>query len=117
MPSNLKNLNDIQTVERLKEESFDHPVVIFKHSNRCSISSIAKSRLEHGSIDQALPFDIYEVDVIGDRAVSNYIAEVFDVYHESPQVLILSKGECIYDNSHLDITTEDLAEAVEAINS
>ena len=51
------------------------------------------------------------------RPVSQYIADKFSVWHESPQVLLISKGECIYDASHLDITVAELAAELQATNS
>jgi bacillithiol system protein YtxJ len=34
------------------------------------------------------------------------------VHHESPQVLLIVNGECIFDTSHLDISVSELQEAL-----
>ena len=84
-------------------------IAIFKHSTRCSISSVAKSRLSSSwNFKEDLP--IYYLDLIAFRQLSGLIAEKFNVRHESPQLLIVKKGECIYNVSHMAITVEALHE-------
>lgn len=102
-------LTDEQQLDAIKESSSEHPVVIFKHSTRCSISSLAKYRLEKQPMD-SIPF--YCLDLLRHRAVSNKIAQDFAVAHESPQVLLISKGECVYEETHNGINTADLTEAI-----
>ena len=50
----------------------------------------------------------YFLDVISRRALSNEVAKAFEVYHESPQLLLIRNGECVYEASHLDISITDL---------
>jgi bacillithiol system protein YtxJ len=100
-------LNDI------KERSKEKTQVIFKHSSRCSISGVAKSRLERAASPKNV--DFYFLDLIRNRDISNKIAEEFSVYHESPQVLVIKNGECIYDESHSGINMHDIEEQVTAI--
>ena len=107
-------ITDESQIERIKEESFEHPVVIFKHSTRCSISAMAKNRLERETAVAGVAF--YYLDLIRYRAISNRIAEVFEVVHESPQVLMISKGACIYDESHNGIDMAEIADAALATN-
>ena len=99
-------LTDEQQLSELKELSKNNPQVIFKHSTRCSISSMAKNRLERTSIPSVLPF--YILDLIRFRPISNKVAQEFQVRHESPQVLIIVDGECIYDESHSGIDMKDI---------
>lgn len=95
----------------IKEESKKQPIVIFKHSTRCSISLMVKSRLERENNNEQLPF--YYLDLIRYRGISNKIADDFHVYHESPQVLLIKNGECVYDESHNGINMTDInAEAM-----
>ncbi len=89
----------------IKEQSKNKAQLIFKHSTRCSVSSIAKNRLEKSTPPQNV--DFYFLDLIRNRAISNKIAEEFSVYHESPQVLLIRNGVCIYEESHSGI---DMAE-------
>jgi bacillithiol system protein YtxJ len=90
----------------IKDASAAKPVVIFKHSTRCSISAVAKSRLERAKAPETISF--YYLDLIKYRDISNKIASDFNVEHESPQVLLIRNGECIYDESHSGITMDDI---------
>ncbi len=92
----------------IRERSFQRPQVIFKHSTRCGISSVAKSRLEKWTPGE--DFDFYYLDLIRYRPLSGKVAEEFHVYHESPQVLVIKNGECVYDESHLGISLQDILE-------
>jgi bacillithiol system protein YtxJ len=86
--------------------------VIFMHSTRCSVSMMAKKRFEQewDSIPEGTP--VYFLDLISFRDISNKIAEQFNVHHESPQMLLIKNGECIYETSHGEISAEDLAEQI-----
>lgn len=102
---------DLESEEQLKtiqSRSFDHPVVIFKHSTRCGTSSMVKSRLERSDVPEG--YEFYYLDLIRYRSVSNHIAELYKVEHESPQALVIRNGECVYDASHMAIRMEELAE-------
>ena len=95
-------------VEAIVERSKEVPCVIFKHSTRCSISSMAKFRLENDWNFGPTEIETYFLDLIAYRPVSQLVAELFDVYHESPQILLIRDGVCVYDASHLDITVAAL---------
>lgn len=110
-------MNWIQLTEEaqlsdIKNLSNSKPQVIFKHSTRCSISSMAKSRLERGSAPADV--DFYYLDLIKHRNISQKIADVFDVSHESPQVLLIKNSECVYDESHSGISMDEIAEQAAA---
>jgi bacillithiol system protein YtxJ len=55
---------------------------------------------------------LYFLDLISYRDISAHIAEIFQVHHESPQVLVIKDGECILDASHGDISAEEVAETI-----
>lgn len=95
-------------VKKIKEKSFQRTQVIFKHSTRCSISALAKSRLDKSQ--PAGEIDFYYLDLIRYRSISNMVAEVFNIYHESPQVLVIKNGACVYDESHLGISMNDIVQ-------
>ena len=84
------------------QKSFVEKVLIFKHSTRCSISSIALNRIESNEPAQ-IKF-CYYLDLIKYRSISNKIEVDFQVKHESPQVLVIENGKCIYHTSHNDIS-------------
>ena len=106
------DLTDDQQLDHLKELSKQKAQLIFKHSTRCAISSMAKSRLERTTPPDAV--DFYYLDLVKHRQLSNKIAEEFAVYHESPQVLLIKNGECVYDESHNAIRMEEILEQVNA---
>lgn len=95
-------------LSEINETSAETPVVIFKHSTRCSISAVAKSRLERTSAPDNVSF--YYLDLIRFRAISNRIEADYAVEHESPQVLLIRNGECVYNESHSGIRMEELVE-------
>ncbi len=103
------------TVESLKELSHTVPCLILKHSVSCNISAIAKYRLDTDWDFGTDVLEPYYLDLLRFRPVSKYIAETFDVHHESPQVLLIVGGECVYDASHLDIRVEELKEALATV--
>jgi bacillithiol system protein YtxJ len=80
--------------------------LLFKHSTRCSISTVALERLNKSSLSDRVP--AYLLDLLSYREISNAIATRLQVPHESPQVLLIKNGECFYDESHLSITVEDI---------
>ena len=99
--------NEAQLIE-VKDLSKVKPQVIFKHSTRCSISSMAKNRLEKGTAPENI--DFYYLDLIKHRSISQKIAKDFDVSHESPQILLIKNGACTYDESHSGISMNDIIE-------
>lgn len=106
---NWKTLENEAQLNELTEFSFKKPQAIFKHSTRCSISSMAKSRVGKSFTES---IDFHYFDLIANRSLSNLIAEKFDVHHESPQILLIKNGECIYDESHNGINVEELEEVL-----
>ena len=99
-------LTSPEQLEEIRIKSKEKPQVIFKHSTRCSISSMALSRLERS--ESVAGIDFYYLDLIAYRNISAKIAEIFEVEHESPQILLVRNCECIYDESHYGITMEDV---------
>lgn len=95
-------------LEEIRQLSAQRPQVIFKHSTRCSTSALVKSRLERGA--QPWDIDFYFLDLLSYRPISNKIADSFQVPHESPQILVIRNGECIYDESHLGISMDEIME-------
>lgn len=99
----LENPSDLQQVI---ENSFSNnisAVAIFKHSTRCVISTMAKARLVSSwNFKNELP--IYYLDLLQYRSLSNQIADDFSVEHQSPQLLLIKDGKCIFHTSHNGIS-------------
>lgn len=100
------NLSSIDQLTDLENVSMEIPVLILKHSTRCSISDMAKNRLEL-YWDHEVPLKPYYLDLLAHREVSNEIAARYHVPHQSPQILVLKNGQTIYSASHneIDYTT------------
>lgn len=100
------NLTDASQINEIIENSYQEPVLIFKHSTRCSISSTALSRLERAwNLENA---KAYYLDLIAYRPISSEISEAFQVEHQSPQALIIKNGVCVYHDSHWDISFDQM---------
>lgn len=101
-----KVLREESEIEEIIKRSQTKAQVIFKHSTRCSISSVAKGRLDRAKTPADA--DFYYLDLISYRNISNKISQVFNVHHESPQILMIKNGACIYDESHMGINMGDI---------
>ena len=107
---NWNNLSVLSDLEKINEISENTPVLIFKHSTRCSVSSMAKRKLESDwkfSEEEIKPFYL---DLIALRPISNAIASQYGIEHQSPQVLLIKNGKCVYNASHHHISAEDIAD-------
>lgn len=104
-------LTDSGQLNELLKSSFEGPLVIFKHSTRCSISAMAKNRLER-QWEESFPVPAFYLDLIAYRSISNEIASSLAIEHESPQLLLISQGKCVYNSSHSEISFEDLKQAI-----
>jgi bacillithiol system protein YtxJ len=104
-------LTDLSQLTQIEAVSNEKPVVIFKHSTRCSISRMALKQFER-EFDLENVVDAYFLDLIAHRDISNEIANKFNVYHESPQLILIKNGKAVYDVSHSDITVEGLKNKV-----
>lgn len=102
-------------LQAIAEQSFEKPQVLFKHSTRCGISSMAKHQLEHDWNFDADDFDMYYLDLIAHRDVSNQIADQFGVRHQSPQLIIIHQGKAVYDTSHHAISAARLRAALDSL--
>ncbi|HMX39795.1 MAG TPA: bacillithiol system redox-active protein YtxJ [Saprospiraceae bacterium] len=113
--SHWNSLTTIDQVDALVQRSQELPCLIFKHSTRCNISSLAKFRLDDDWGFAPEQIEAYYLDLLAHRPVSNYVAETFGIHHESPQALLIVGGECVYDASHLDISVAELKEALSSV--
>lgn len=101
------NLNSVEQLNEIDEKSKEKAQVIFKHSTRCSVSTFAKRILTSEYNDEVqAKADVYYLDLISFREVSNEIASRYSVYHESPQILVIKDGKCVHDASHSEVSFE-----------
>jgi len=107
---NWKVLDSDGRLEEVIAASHSENVIIFKHSTTCSISHMAKMRLE--DMWDLTDVSAYYLDLKAFRQLSDEVARRFAVHHESPQILLIKNGECIYDASHFDISVAELKETL-----
>ena len=103
-------ITDIEQISEIKQQAGYS--LIFKHSTRCSVSMMAKRRFEMDWDAIPAGTKLYFLDLISYRDISAQIAETFQVYHESPQILLIKNGECILDASHSEILADEVAEMI-----
>ena len=105
-------LTSVDQLEEIESKSFEKPQIIFKHSTRCSISSISMNKfVKNYSIAQE-DADLYYLDLLSYRELSNEVGYKFQIMHQSPQVLVIKKGEAVYDASHYAIQTDKILELI-----
>ena len=102
-----KELTEQFQLEQLKTQSEDQPVLIFKHSTRCSISRFALKQFE-SEFDLHDKIAPYYLDLLNHRDISNEIAIQFNVQHQSPQILLLKDRVVVYHTSHENIDATEL---------
>lgn len=100
-------LSSPEEVERLLEKSHAEPAAVFKHSPHCGISHRVWSEI-HAFYFPAYPLKPYLIDVIAQPEVARVLAHRLGVKHQSPQLLILSKGKCLFHRSHFGIEANRL---------
>lgn len=105
----------LRSIEQLKlaiENSFEKPIMLFKHSTRCSISSMAKTRFENNWPTENASCDLYFLDLLQYRAISDEIEKMTGVVHQSPQAILIRNKEVIYEDSHSAINALEIAKIV-----
>ena len=100
-------LTDLGQLNEISMLSNEKPVIIFKHSTRCSISRMALKQFENEFVSKD-EVEAYFLDLLEHRDISNEIATRFNVYHQSPQLLLIKEGKSVYDVSHSDIDAVEL---------
>ena len=109
---NWKTLDLENQLTEFIELSKSKPIAIYKHSTRCSLSSMVKSRLERGWNINDNDIDMYYLDLLDYRNVSNKIASLFALGHQSPQLIVLHQGKVLYHASHGEIDAGVLKERI-----
>jgi bacillithiol system protein YtxJ len=107
-----QHLTSLAELDKALESSESKKIVLFKHSTRCSISSMAQSRLAKIDTAQYDAHRFYYLDLIAHRDISNAIAERLNEVHQSPQVLVVDHNECILEASHMEISAKEIIDAI-----
>lgn len=108
MGNSFFRIDNRETLDKLITDSKNQPVVIFKHSNACGISSAAYREMEK----LEAPVNLLEVQSA--REVSRELADMTGVQHETPQVIVLKDGKAVWNASHFDVKAGAVLQAVES---
>ena len=112
----MRSVESLSDLDTLFELSSEKPVMLFKHSTRCSLSSTAYTAyLGYLKTADADAVEYTYLDLLAHRDVSNAIAEKTGLTHKSPQAILLVDGTPVWNASHFDISEENLAAAVSDI--
>jgi bacillithiol system protein YtxJ len=101
-------LDKMEQFDEIDEISATKPVVIFKHSTRCSISRMALKQFETEFQFPEEKINWYVLDLLNYRDLSNEIASRYHIVHQSPQIVVIRNGKAIFNESHDSISAEDL---------
>ncbi len=101
-------LNALHQLEAISERSKSKVQVIFKYSTRCGISRMVLNQFERTYDLSSDDLDLYFLDLINYRMVSNEVVQKFQVIHESPQLLIIKNGAVVAHGSHSGVNAIDL---------
>lgn len=104
-----QTITSTDDLHRIIEASATKPQIIFKDSTTCGISAHAKFKLENGYALIQDKADFHYLDLLSYRSVSNYIATVLGVTHQSPQIIIVKNGQPVYKASHHSIDPVTIA--------
>lgn len=100
-------IDDRSALENLITDSRQKPVIVFKHSNACSISSRAYREMEK------VEAEVNILVVQSAREISRELANLTGVRHETPQVIVLRDGKAVWNASHFEVQAVAVTEAIE----
>ncbi|MEZ7945854.1 MAG: bacillithiol system redox-active protein YtxJ [Flavobacteriaceae bacterium] len=100
--------NSLEQIKTIKELSKSETILVFKHSTRCSISSMVIKRFENLFDSSMNNIKVYYLDLLNFRAISDEVGYSFQVQHQSPQLLIIRNEVAVLNVSHYDITTVNI---------
>ena len=104
----LQSDEDFDGIVQRSHDSGLPGVAIFKHSTRCGVSRFVKKGFEKGFNPDQSSMPVYYLDLLQHRPISDRITKEFGIRHESPQLLVIKNGECIYHASHYQIDATEL---------
>ncbi|HBK71616.1 MAG TPA: bacillithiol system redox-active protein YtxJ [Flavobacteriaceae bacterium] len=104
---NWNPLSELDQLDTIIENSKTKTQVIFKHSTRCGISRAVLKQFEKKTIDDTT-IDLYYLDLLNYRTISNELASKFNVQHQSPQLLVVKNEKVIAHDSHYDLLNVEM---------
>ncbi|MFC2124882.1 bacillithiol system redox-active protein YtxJ [Bacteroidota bacterium] len=99
-------LNHVDQITEIIKESRNKPVLIYKHSTACGISHMTESRLKQDWDEIKDKVTLYYLDLLTYRTVSNEISRIFNVVHQSPQLILVVDGKAVSSWSHYEVSVK-----------
>lgn len=103
-----KKIESEEDLARAIEDSFQKKIAIFKHSTSCFISKTVLKNFEKEVENSEQPVNVYYLDLLAHRPVSNKIATDFEIRHESPQLIVIENGKAVNNASHQEISLSQI---------
>jgi bacillithiol system protein YtxJ len=109
------HLNSIEELYNAIEKSEIKPQLFFKHSTRCIISKMVLQAFEQSGVHEMISVDFYLLDLLNYRNISNEIADRLNVFHQSPQAILLNKKEVVYSQTHERINGNEVKNIIDSL--
>ena len=103
-----QKLSEVHQIAEIANSSKQRPAIIFKHSTSCGISRMVLRNFESSYEINPEAADLYYLDLLAFRGVSNEVVAQFQVIHQSPQVLVIKNGQAVFHASHHGIHAQEL---------
>jgi bacillithiol system protein YtxJ len=105
-------LSSVSQLDEILKSSHENFALIFKHSTRCSISAMALKNFQNQWIETSENCQLYYLDLLQHRNISNLIEQKLNVIHQSPQVILIKNEEVIHHSSHQSIDANQLKKLI-----
>ncbi len=102
-------LTSLTQLEEIKELSKTESVLLFKDSTRCGISKMVIKQFEGLFSEEHQNIKVYYLDLLNYRDISKEIGVMFQVIHQSPQLIVVKNEVSVHDASHSEITEVNLS--------
>lgn len=103
-----KYIQSEEDLNKAIENSFTSKIAIFKHSTSCFISKTVLKNFEKEIENSDHKAELYFLDLLAHRSISNKIASDLKIRHESPQLLVIENGKVINSASHQHISADQI---------
>ncbi len=90
----------------------DSPVLFFKHSHKCGLSTLILDDFEKDWDIDSKTCKIVMINVWHQRDLSNYISDALGITHHSPQVIVVQNSKVLYDKTHGKIKVSGIKRAL-----
>lgn len=102
-------LTSVTQLEEIKEQSKTEAVLMFKDSTRCGISKMVIKQFENLFLEEHQNLKVYYLDLLNHKDISGAMGVMFEVTHQSPQLIVVKNEVSVHHASHSEITEVNLS--------